>query len=212
MRILVIGGTGSTGTHVLRLGVERGDTMRTLARNPGKLAQDLQGKVEVVEGSFTEESKFEQAVEGVDVVISVAGDPQLSKEGFMEAFVRMAVPHMRKAGVKKFIYQSGAFAKVPGEVQPWSMYILRHTVGVLVGITDLINDNEAVALFLTTEVKDLDWTVTMPSTLYEKPSHGKVVPTKTLGASLNFVDLAQATLDIIESTDLTRKCTALAYA
>lgn len=52
--ILVIGGTGQTGRHITQKLLQRGDTVRVLARNVNTAEQQLGSQVEVVVGDITQ--------------------------------------------------------------------------------------------------------------------------------------------------------------
>ena len=80
--ILVAGGTGTTGTHIVRLLRARGEKVRVLTRQ-AKRASHLEG-VEVVEGDVRDPEAVRRAVQGSRVVISAiqgfAGPGDISLE------------------------------------------------------------------------------------------------------------------------------------
>ncbi|MCB9762581.1 MAG: NAD(P)H-binding protein [Alphaproteobacteria bacterium] len=73
MKILVTGGTGQLGGAVARALVERGDAVRALVRDRGRLGQ-LEGlDLELVEGDVTRPDTLPAAVAGVEAVAHLAG-------------------------------------------------------------------------------------------------------------------------------------------
>ena len=111
MRIFITGATGFVGSHVARLAVERGASLRCLARNSSKLEQ-LPPGVDVVRGDLREPGTFASALRGCDAVIHVAADYRLwvpdpadmykaNVEGTRE-LLRLA----REAGVARVVYTS----------------------------------------------------------------------------------------------------------
>lgn len=69
--ILLTGGTGFLGKHLLEELAQRGEKVRMLVRNPSKV-KDLPSFVEVVEGDVLDVLSIERAMEGVDYVIHSA--------------------------------------------------------------------------------------------------------------------------------------------
>ncbi|WP_104104114.1 SDR family oxidoreductase [Arthrobacter sp. 08Y14] len=74
MRILVTGGTGQVGRHLVAQLHAAGHTVRALTRNPAKAA--LPNGVEVVPGDLTDGASLEAAFAGMDAVhlITFGGD------------------------------------------------------------------------------------------------------------------------------------------
>jgi dihydroflavonol-4-reductase len=73
--VLVTGATGFLGWHVARKLLERGRSVRALARDPGRL-RELPG-VEAVRGDLRDASSVERAVAGCSEVYHVAADYRL---------------------------------------------------------------------------------------------------------------------------------------
>src|SRR4051794_34722885 len=68
-RVLVTGATGYIGGRLVPRLIERGYTVRVLARSPQKLTDvPWAGDVEVVQGDLQDAASVERAMEGVDVV------------------------------------------------------------------------------------------------------------------------------------------------
>jgi dihydroflavonol-4-reductase len=119
---LVTGATGFVGWHVARALLDRGQSVRVLARDPSKL-RELEG-AEAVRGDLRDPASLERAVEGCSVVYHVAADYRLwtrepdemysSNVGGTRAMIQAA----RAAGVERFVYTStvGCIAVPPGGV------------------------------------------------------------------------------------------------
>jgi uncharacterized protein YbjT (DUF2867 family) len=77
--MLVLGGTGTLGAPVVRSLVERGHTVRLLARHP-EHARGMFGAIaEVVEGDSTERDRIRSALAGCDAVhISLPVESELT--------------------------------------------------------------------------------------------------------------------------------------
>src|SRR5215831_15656673 len=73
MKTLVTGATGFVGNNVVRLLLERGQSVRVLARESAD-ERPLSGlQVEIVRGDVRDQSVFKDAVQGVSGVIHAAG-------------------------------------------------------------------------------------------------------------------------------------------
>lgn len=73
MRTLVTGGTGFTGSHLVRRLLERGDTVKVLDNTPGLFTADLESRgAELTLDSVTNETVVNQLMRGVDQVFHVA--------------------------------------------------------------------------------------------------------------------------------------------
>jgi uncharacterized protein YbjT (DUF2867 family) len=112
--ILVTGGTGFVGSHVLRRLVQsepRG-SLRMLARDRAKASAP--DGVAVVEGDITKVESLPAAVTGVDVIIHAAAITGDRKEPFRGAYDRInrvgtenLVAAAKNAGVKRLVVMSG---------------------------------------------------------------------------------------------------------
>ena len=115
--ILVTGGTGFVGGHLIRRLRQEGLPVRTLARHPDR-AQPLKDLgVEVVLGDISEKVSLEKAAEGIERVIHLVGIiqeiPGVTFRGVHVEGTRNVIEAARKAGVRHFFHQS-ALGTRPG--------------------------------------------------------------------------------------------------
>jgi dihydroflavonol-4-reductase len=107
---LVTGATGFVGWHVTRALLNRGDSVRALAREPVKL-RELPG-IAPVQGDLRDPASLERAVEGCGVVYHVAADYRLWTREPDEMYksnvegTRAMLEAARRAGVERFVYTS----------------------------------------------------------------------------------------------------------
>ena len=109
--ILVTGGTGFIGPHVVHALRERDRPVRALVRDQsGKSAATLAAwGAELVQGDMTERESLRRAVEGADVVVHLVAIRQGSEEQFrrvMEEGTSALVAAAKEAGVKRFVLMS----------------------------------------------------------------------------------------------------------
>ena len=122
--------------------------------------------LEIFPGDMTCEGDVHRACIGVSEVICVAGGPvyQWSRYpfGFMSAFVGYLIDGMRKAGVKRLVYQAGRVNPFAGEDMTLFNRVLRGALARCIGIKGNEQDNDSVIDRLM-QARDLDWTVTRPN-------------------------------------------------
>lgn len=122
-RVLVTGGTGFVGRHLVRTLAEGGDaTIRLLTRSavaPEDLPAAARGRAEIVRGDLAEPPSLAQACAGVDVVLHAAavmpGQPgpkpsladyrRVNVEGTLALALRAA-----EAGARRFVFVSSTAA------------------------------------------------------------------------------------------------------
>jgi uncharacterized protein YbjT (DUF2867 family) len=106
MKVLVTGGTGFIGPHVLRAIAHAGHEARALVRDSSR-SGDLPAQPAV--GDMTDQASLRRAVEGVEVVVHLVAIRQGREEQFrrvMEQGTRDLVDAARDAGVKRFVLMS----------------------------------------------------------------------------------------------------------
>ena len=225
---LVIGATGATGRHFLRQALDQGHHVRAIVRTPSKLPQDLRQHPHftVIEGSFTEATILERAFQNTDTssrnckidgVVCMAGDAQ-NRTRFMTALVKEVVRCMRKYGVKRFLYQAGAFSQRPQpSVLSWPLCLGRCTIARLLGIYEMVLDNDGVIAYLDQEARDVQWTVTLPTVIVEAPTKGALVglsgeaPSTLFLTVITFEDLARFSLEAVQQQSTVHCCDYLVY-
>jgi NADH dehydrogenase len=103
--ILLTGGTGFVGGHVLQALRASGRPVRCLVRNPSKAQLDC----EVVQGDMTDPESLRRAIEGVDTVVHLVAIRQGSDEKFeriMAQGTRDLLAAAKEAGVGRFVHMS----------------------------------------------------------------------------------------------------------
>lgn len=111
MNILLTGGTGFIGSHVLIKLIDEGHQVTVLARNRNKIPALLEMEnVNVVEGSLTNLTQLTELVQNKEAVIHVALNYDDSSALAMLEKDTLPSVHLAaeaaKAGVRKFIYTS----------------------------------------------------------------------------------------------------------
>jgi NADH dehydrogenase len=107
--ILLTGGTGFVGGHVVRALREADRPVRCLVRNRGKAGQLEALGCELVEGDMTDAASLRRAVDGVDTVVHLVAIRQGSEEKFkriMTQGTQDLIAAAKEAGVARFVLMS----------------------------------------------------------------------------------------------------------
>jgi len=109
-RVLVLGGTGHYGRHIVNGLVARGASVRVLTRNAARARESLPDAVEMTEGDLEARQAVARALEGVDrvvVAVSAFTRGQIRKMAAIERdAVIAALDAARAAGVRRVVYVS----------------------------------------------------------------------------------------------------------
>jgi NADH dehydrogenase len=107
--ILLTGGTGFVGGHVVRALREADRPVRCLVRNRGKAVELEALGCELVEGDMTDTASFRRAVDGVETVVHLVAIRQGSDEKFeriMTQGTRDLIGAAKETGVVRFVLMS----------------------------------------------------------------------------------------------------------
>ncbi len=149
MKVLVTGGTGFVGTHLVNRLLQRGHAVAVLARHPEKTRNRYNRPVEAAAGDVLEPSSLTSAVAGRDAVVHLVGIIHEAGEQTFDRMHRQATENvieaMQAAGVRRLLHMSamGAAEDSPSEY----------------GRTKAAGEKAVRA-------SGLDWTVVRPSIIF----------------------------------------------
>ena len=110
MTVLVVGGTGFVGGHVVHAFRAQDLPVRVLARRPEKQERLRAWGCEVVQGDMTDADSLRRATEGTEAVVHLVALPPFAKPDairrVMEHGTRDLVTAAKGAGAKRFILMS----------------------------------------------------------------------------------------------------------
>jgi uncharacterized protein len=207
---LVFGATGLTGKHFIAKALADGNKVRVLVRNPAKL-EVKDANLEVHTGTISNVTNLDELLSGVDYVVAMLGDAAAQNlENVNEKFVKQLVPAMRRHGVKRFLYQAGAFSKPAGRPLSPVIWLVKQIAapGVYRGQH---NDNAAVMEYLAKEAKDIEWMVHRAAIDSDEPSRGELVRSRSRLSRGTFVDCALYNYALLKDTTAIHTCDLSRY-
>ena len=193
----LFGGTGNTGRYFLPAALAAGWRVKAVLRTPGKVED--QPNLIKVKGDLTNAGDIAAAVEGVDVVVCLAGVPRGAKpgskfDGFMTQAITDIVAAMEQHGVRRLMFQVGGFTLLHGEPATGCCIgcLVRDCIlGCCMGERLALRQNQEIAEFLQEKNATIDWTLPRPGMLKHDDAKGvPVVSVKGATDTIAFVDLA----------------------
>jgi putative NADH-flavin reductase len=195
MKVLVLGATGGTGSHVLRVALSAGHEVTVLVRDASTL--DVTDGVRVLTGDATSAEDVRAAVAGQDAVLNAIGSRNVRHPVEVEVG-RALLPAMRDAAVDRLVVCS-AFGV--GDSQADANTLQRmffHTVLGKVYAAKEVADAEV-------RTSGLDWTLVYPTRLTDDPATGSLATGERLpqGAGIHVTRADVARFMLAQLTDST---------
>ncbi|WLW50278.1 NAD(P)-dependent oxidoreductase [Streptomyces sp. YU58] len=212
--LLILGGTGRTGIHVLRQAAERGHRVRALVRNPDTV--QAPAGVELIQGTPASIDDLRKAARGTEAVISALNNSRASDSPwakpvsppmFMTDATRNTLTVMEEEGIRRIVVTSAM-----GAGDDWARInpAIKALMKALIKVSNLkasYDDHDGVDQILRTS--DVDWTLARAVALTDKPMSGPTraaeAGSEKLGAQINRGDLARFLLDTLEKDTWIRK-------
>lgn len=202
--LLVLGGSGRTGAHVLTYAAQRGHRVRALVRDPDRV--QAPAGVELIRGTPAAIDDIRRAAEGTEGVISVLNNARASDNPwakpvsppmFMTTAARNTLTVMGEQGIRRIVLTS-----TQGAGDDWAR--LNPLVRAFIRLSNIrtgFADHTGVDRVVRA-ASGIDWTLARAVTLTDKPAGGPVraaeAGTEKPGARINRADLARFLVRTIE--------------
>lgn len=163
MNILLFGATGPTGLQVAKQSLERGHTVTAFVRDAGRLTT-RDDRLRVVTGDTTRDAgAIGEAVRGQDAVVSALGRHlTLKSDRLIERSLRLIVPAMERAGVRRLVLLSAFGVGASGRDAPLLQRLMQRLL-----LRDIFAD-KLVGESLVRQ-SGLDWSLVYPVMLTDGP-------------------------------------------
>jgi putative NAD(P)-binding protein len=217
--ILLVGGTGRTGRHVLHQLLERGISVRAIVRSGGKLAPDAAGNPDltVIEASLLSlpDEHLQRHLRGCDAVISCLGHV-LSLKGIFgpprDLVTRVTsrlcrgIEVLQPAASIKFILMSSVSVNRAGGLDTRRGFVEKAFLRMLRGVLPPARDNQRAADFLQERIGAsnpfVQWTAVRPDSLLpgdvsEYTVHGGLVNGIFAPGSTNMANVAHFMCELV---------------
>jgi uncharacterized protein YbjT (DUF2867 family) len=191
MRLTVFAATGGIGRQLVEQAVAAGHQVTAVARNPQNLpgpavaggTQDRAGSVRIIAADLADPDPdvLADAVRGADAVLSGLGprNPR-SEPGIASRGTRAIVAAMQATGVRRIVVVSAAPVRsrpAPGQPQtgghdPGDGFFMRHLGNRFARAMLGAHFDDLAVMEETLRDSDLDWTVSRPPQLTDKPLTG----------------------------------------
>jgi uncharacterized protein YbjT (DUF2867 family) len=208
--LLILGGTGRTGVHVLNEAAQRGHRVRALVRNPDAVQAPV--GVELIQGTPASIDDIRKAAQGTEGVISALNNSRASDNPwakpvsppmFMTDATRNTLTVMKEEGINRIVVTS-----TMGAGDDWAR--INPVFKALVKVSNIkagFDDHHGVDKLL--RASDVDWTLARAVALTDKPMsgspHAAEAGTEKPGTWINRADLARFLLDTLEQDTWIRK-------
>lgn len=193
--LLVLGGSGRTGVHVLAYAAARGHRVRALVRNPDTVrAPD---GVELIAGTPADIDDIRTAARGAEAVVSTLNNSRASDNPwakpvsppmFMTDATRNVLTVMAEKSIRRIVINSTMGAGDDwARINPMFKFLV-NVSNIKAGFTDHSGVDEIV------RASGTDWTLVRAVALTDKPAQGPVraavAGTEKPGTWINRADLA----------------------
>jgi putative NADH-flavin reductase len=167
MKVVVFGATGGTGRLLVEKALARGHEVAAFAREPSRFGLEHECLVRLP-GDVGDPLPVEQAVAVADAVLSALGPTRSSSRDVMTVGARNIVQAMKKHGVHRLVWQTGAAVQ---DSQDEASAIR----GVMVRLLRFLSPGvleDAQRAFQLIKASGLDWTVVRVARLKDGPPAG----------------------------------------
>ena len=192
MRLTVFGGTGRTGSEVVRQALAAGHDVVAVVRDPARLTVPAGRGLGVVTADVMEPAQIGPAVKGADAVVSALGPRPGGPVTVLTDGVRSILAAMEDAGLQRLVAvsASGAFT------EPDEPFVTRVMVKPV--LQRFLRDSVADTRRMEAEIRasGTDWTLIRPPRLTNRPGRGRYRREigRNVGTSIARADVADAIL------------------
>lgn len=207
--IALFGGSGRTGSHFLTAALEKGYSIKALARNPQKITTQHPA-LTVVAGDVLDPEAVQKTVAGTDLVVSLFGHVKGSPEWLQTNGTKNIVQATKSLGVGRIISLSGGGLPYAKDEPKFMDKTIRFIMKVFV--PKVLND--AIAHAEVLQKSGLKWTIVRGPRLTDEAAKGDYRigwVGVNAGTSIARADLADFILTLVEDQQFDGKMPFVSY-
>lgn len=207
MKLLILGASGPTGRLLVEQALARAHEVTAFVRDAAKFPL-IDRNLSVATGTLPgDAAALEAALRGKQAVLCALGRrASFKSESLMEGTMRLLVPAMEKAGVKRLLLMS---SNGVGETYARSPLFSRILYRIM--LKDIFADKEAGEAIV--RASSLDWTIAYPTLLTDGPRSGAYRAAERLALKgmpkISRADVADFLLRQLTETAFVRKAAVL---
>jgi hypothetical protein len=189
MNITIFGGTGPAGLLTIEKALNSGHKVTAYARAPSKITFQ-HNNLTIVQGELTELDKIEEAIKGVDAVISLLGPMKKSKELQIANGYKNIIGCMHENGPKRLITAVSSSYRDPNDKFQFMVEFGIVMLKVLANgiLRDIVATGDQI------RGSGLDWTIARVPMLKTKQAKAELNIGYTGDGKFNFFELTRTDL------------------
>lgn len=165
MKVIVIGASGKTGSHVSQQALEQGHEVSVFVRTASKL-EAVKDKVNIISGDVFSADSVAEAITGHDAVVICLGSTGLSDTSTLTTGTRNVITAMNEHDVPRLIVLSAAGVGESWQQIGWMSRVLFKTM-----LKNVFKDQ--IAQEALVKRAKLNWTIVRAAILTVKPASGE---------------------------------------
>jgi putative NADH-flavin reductase len=221
MNLTIFAATGGIGRQLLEQAVAAGHDVTAVVRNPAKLPRQAV-RVVTADLAAAEPAVLESAVEGADAVLSGLGARSAAEAGVAWRGTQAIVEAMRAKGVRRIVVVSAApigtvpspGRPMPPRHDPGDGFFMRHLGARFAKAAFRKHYEDLARMEEIVRDSDLDWTISRPPKLTDKPLTGvyRTAYGQNIrgGFSISRADVAHHMLRALEQPQAVRQIVGIA--
>jgi putative NADH-flavin reductase len=167
-KLALFGSSGKTGEKFVAQALEKGYSIKALARNPEKIKHQS-SELEIIQGDVLNPEDVYKTINNTDMVVSLFGHVKGSPEGLQAKGTKNIIDTMKVEGIKQIISLSGGGLPFPEKDQPkfpdkMIRFIMKLAVPKI--LNDAIDHAEVL------KNSDRDWIIVRGPRLTDEPKRG----------------------------------------
>ncbi len=211
MILAVFGGTGKAGQVFVKTALEKGYTVRLLARNPQKLTY-THPNLKILSGDATHYEAVNTTITSSEAVVSLLGHTPNSPSNIQELFGMHVLKSMSEQKVKRLLILTGNGIFLPGDNPNW----LDRTITFMLKLVDPDRLQDASKHIQQILNSDTDWTIVRTPIQTSWSCNQKLVVgpvgTPNMGLTVSRQKIADFMLQALEQGQYIRQYPAIAEA